>query len=215
MLPTDFFNKNLFTFKDFNITNTMQTTYYFIKPELEILIRDTIVYFCNYIYMAFACDIKTKTSLAVILSMCTNLRMSELLQLEPKHLQDIVDGKSIPIKIKKRQTSVHLLTNKHLFLHFLPYIYKFSGKVYIITASKSAINQCFRNKLKSIDQQQILGNNKLGIQSVRRVNTTELLYQKLNPKLVQLFNRHKNISTTMENYNTMFGASASISAVYK
>lgn len=215
-----YFKKKFLLYSDFNLNNCVNTNiaYYYIKPEIEHLIRTTVTFFCNYLQYTKYKTVKSDTALSVALSICTNLRMAELIQLSVEHLQDIARGKNIAIKIKKKQTSSIILTNKLLYLHFLPFFLKLANSTErVIKSSKSSINATFREKLISFDINNVLEGSKnlFGIQSVRRINTTELLTYNLNPKLVQLFNRHKNVSTCLQNYNTLFGAASTLSAIYK
>lgn len=47
-------------------------------------------------------DVETCTAVAILLTMCTNLRMNELKQLKASHLNDLMNDKVINIKVKKK-----------------------------------------------------------------------------------------------------------------
>lgn len=137
----------------------------------------------------------------ILLTMCTNLRLGELLQLTIDDLDKIGRGDQVSIKIKKRKKTIQIIVIGKLFEKFINFFksdVKKNGKV--IKYSHSFINK----KIKTVlEEYGALVQDIKGVQCLRKFNSSKLL-QETTIENVANFNRHRNQNTTMNYYNTGF-----------
>uniref|UniRef100_A0AAU8GCC3 Tyr recombinase domain-containing protein n=1 Tax=Faxonius propinquus nudivirus TaxID=3139431 RepID=A0AAU8GCC3_9VIRU len=144
------------------------------------------------------------TSLAILLTLCTNLRSAELQQLTIDHIYKILKNDPINIHIKKRKKSLVILHNKTMLqavLNHLELVNNHNQNNYkLINISTTCINDTLKKQIQ-IYLPQINTNAKYGIQAIRKINTT-ILIEYGSILLAQKFNRHLDKSVTMKYYNT-------------
>lgn len=161
-------------------------------------------------------DVHHCMAIVVVLTIATNLRMNELRQLTVQHLRDILDDKLVCIKIKKRNKSLRIIPNRRLLLFYLKHIENYNklhNTKTIINYTSCYLNSIFRSKVLSLNTSlAALHNVKFGVQSLRKLNTTLLLGNFSNPKLVSYFNRHRSYETT-KYYSTLYNAARDMSKV--
>lgn len=163
-------------------------------------------------------DLKKECSLVVILTMCLNLRQSEVKQLTIALLEDILGNRPVAIKTKMRVKSVVLPVNMELLSSVLPKIKVYMNMKY---SHRDVSDQFLKNQLMlTYSMRHITGflrkmilantlhpssdiNVYLGIQMLRKINTTDML-KHMPPLFVAQFNRHKAIDTTTEHYKTKY-----------
>lgn len=151
-----------------------------------------------------------KIAPAVLMCICTNLRMGELLQLRRSNLDQIYSGDLVQIKIKKRARLMHIIGIPPLLDRFKAYFYsicdrdpeardcKDAGR--LIQHPPSVINKIIRRELniRGGDLRELFG-----IQCLRAFNTTRLLASSdISAENVAKFNRHRNVNTTIKFYST-------------
>ena len=164
------------------------------------------------------------TSLSVVLTLCTNLRSSELKQLTYSHVRNILNRQSVPIRIKKKFKPTFILANIDMLQGFNDKIVEFAKlhggeKELLIQSTTSSINKHFRTACYNLAvKQNIIKEGDefihLGVQAIRKINTTALI-ESGSLKLAQLFNRHNNSQTTDLYYNTGNYMSSKMNSLYK
>lgn len=168
---------------------------------------------------------QTDMIVCVTLVTCTNLRVSELLQLTVLQLYNIYVGNIVSIKIKKKLKSVRISKFEPLFSNVYPlimyavanslvkqsqlhkeeysdFIANPTNSVYglksIITCGQDSINK------KLIETYSILNSARppipLGLKIIRRLNTTKILKYD-TPEVAAMFNRHADPTTAFKYYN--------------
>lgn len=138
----------------------------------------------------------------LIITLCTNLRLGEILQLRLADMENIMNGRPVSLKIKKRKsvvTVVPILVIYKKFYKFLTGDLKSLDSL-VVKYSQSYINTELRKTLKNFGASDV---DKLGVQSLRKFNTSKLL-QQTTVQNVANFNRHRNVDTTLRFYNTGF-----------
>ncbi|UVX94909.1 VLF-1 [Callinectes sapidus nudivirus] len=153
----------------------------------------------NFIKNYFTNNLKkseNEVAMAIIIAVATNLRMAEIRQLKKKHLLQIVNGEMINIKIKKKIKGVRVLSHKWLLSALLDKLpADMENNKLLITVSRSFINRTIKAHTLGV-----MDSTKLGIQSIRKVNTTMIL-EHCNVTTAQIFNRHTRSDTTQQYYN--------------
>ncbi|UHB41781.1 VLF-1a [Macrobrachium rosenbergii nudivirus] len=132
-------------------------------------------------------------SFAVILTVATNLRISEIKQLRKYHLRQIIDNKIINIKTKKKLSGIYILSHKWLIETILKNVEDKYDDALLIQVSTATINKHIKLKLQDTSI-------KCGIQGIRKITTTQLIKDG-DIKLAQTFNRHSSAETTAKYYN--------------
>ncbi len=164
--------------------------------EMTAKISTMILYFASNLFCNTFFNAKLiAVARAVVLTLATNLRASELLQLRKKHLQQMVDGEVVNIRTKKRIKGIRFLSQDWLILKLLLQIRDEPSDFVLVPVSKSFINKCIRAQIPDIPK-----GVKCGIHSIRKVNTT-LLIEHGDLSLAQLFNRHSKSEVTGQYYN--------------
>ncbi|AEW69577.1 very late expression factor 1 [Helicoverpa zea nudivirus 2] len=137
---------------------------------------------------------------SIILCICTNLRMNELQQLTRKSLMDIVEGRKVNIKIKKRSRFIRVLYIRDILLKFLDFLTSHTNEDSdrIVTVSRSTLNKMLRSALL---ERGASPDELFGIQSIRVFNTTRMIAN-LPLGLVARFNRHRRMETTSHFYDS-------------
>ncbi|UVT30844.1 VLF-1a [Penaeus vannamei nudivirus] len=171
--------------------------------EMEGVIKDMIEYFISYLFDKVpSVNLTFKdVAIAIYITLATNLRISEIKQLTKKHIIQMMNDEIVTIRIKKKRKPIKIMANKKMLDKFL-----FNQKIKtlddnqpLIRISKSLINETIRKYIST--KTSITENQKFGIQSIRKVNTT-IIIQSLNLQVAQNFNRHSNANTTFHHYNT-------------
>lgn len=136
---------------------------------------------------------------AIIMCMCTNLRLGELKQLTRAHIENILGEERINIKIKKRSRFMRILCIKPILEKYKAYFTHITSNKddLVLKSSSSEVNKTIRTEL--LKRGATLG--KFGIQCIRTYNTTRLIAN-LPLSEVARFNRHRNQNTTAQFYNT-------------
>ncbi|UBZ25632.1 VLF-1 [Carcinus maenas nudivirus] len=158
-------------------------------------IKDMILYCIKNLFDQKLDKLENYVAMAVLLTVATNLRISEIKQLKKKHLIQIVNGEMINIKIKKKFKGIHLLSHIWLIKKILSLITAESNEYTLVPLSHNFINRKIRQFTADIDPL-----TKLGIQAIRKVNTT-LLIEHCDIETAQIFNRHTKSDTTQKYYN--------------
>nr|CAR40190.1 putative VLF-1 protein [Chelonus inanitus] len=165
------------------------------------------------------------TRLAILLTLLTNLRSSELLQLRIKHLHMIDREQTVSIRAKHRIESIKILKMGKLFDLLYPMIIKVVMKrdkldqhcslndlinntinnseyneVLLISSQSDSINKTLRELYANVNQSE--PSTALGLKIIRSLNTT-LMVQHNELALAQNINRHKDINVTLRHYNLM------------
>lgn len=195
-----------------------------IEPELtekyKKVLNDDSKYICLASKFYFDTDVlflkqehpnEIMVKKAVILTYATNLRTSELKQLTVKHLNMIMNNELIPIRIKKRITSVRILPIRAILEKYWDLL---TEREPIFTCSMKTIITRFRKRCKSIAPKNYKFNTLIGITALRRTNTTYLL-QKMDPDQVKEVMRHRNKNTVAEYYNDRKGAVNLLNRIFK
>lgn len=183
----------------------------YTKTE-ERLIKNAIIYFINQFISDKNFTSNYYTGIAVLIALATNFRISEIKQLTLNHLYKLQNDETINIKIKKKTKSMHIIVNKKL-LNFLVNKLesdKFSKFDYIVTISKTMINK----NLKKYVQTNYQKNINIGIQSIRKINTT-LLIENGSLELASVFNRHTSKQVTDQYYNTQNYVETYVNKIFK
>lgn len=197
-------------FKLWNERNTITVEKY-TKDE-EQLIKNAIFYFINQFISDKNFTSNYYTGIAVLVALATNFRISEIKQITLNHLYKLQNDETINIKIKKKSKSMHIIVNKKL-LNFL--INKLEsdnfGKFdYIVTISKTMINKNLKQYVQSNYQKNI----NIGIQSIRKINTTQLI-ENGSLELASVFNRHTSKQVTNQYYNTQNYVESFVNKIFK
>ncbi|UBZ25544.1 VLF-1 [Crangon crangon nudivirus] len=202
--------------RDWNTTAASVEIY---TPLEEAAIRKTIEYFITQ-FVALSNNkvqhrhkVLYETGLAILLTLSTNLRISELLQLTYDHLAALVRGLTINIRIKKRLAPVHILVNRNMLQSIIKSLDSGgSGTQHVLSLSAGTINQCIRHHILShLDIS--TSTRTFGIQAIRKINTT-ILIESGSIELAQVFNRHRSSTTTNTYYNTKNYFSRMLNNVY-
>ncbi|UOT91804.1 VLF-1 [Aratus pisonii nudivirus] len=138
--------------------------------------------------------VENQVAIAILITLATNLRINEILQLNKKHLQQIINVEIIHIKLKKRVRGIQVLSQKWILKALLLKLKDFPEYETILQISKSTINKYI--KLRTINSSSI----NIGIHSIRKINTT-LLLEHGSIDIAQQFNRHNKANTTYNYYN--------------
>lgn len=175
------------------------------------------------------------TACAVLLCVATNLRSSELLQINQTMLNQMLEKSLVPIRIKKRTKSLRLLCNVQLLAQYrdcfeLAIMLNYERRrqavrsqlvaaaaprhqVPIVDIAKATLNRRICrdfNRLSGQEDNNFVG----GIQLIRKINTTNLIASS-GLTLAQVMNRHKNRRTTLDHYNTQNYTAAQVNNVFK
>ncbi len=168
--------------------------------EEEDKIKEMVKYFISYVFgqQEYICSKYIYVAIAVYLVMATNLRISELQQLEVRHLDDMINDNVLNIKIKKKKRGLKIVSNNTMIQKLKERITGLYENKYskLIPVSKSYINKMIRRRVNLDDKTKLLG-----IQGIRKINTT-ILIQTLNLDVAQKFNRHTKSNVTFNYYNT-------------
>lgn len=175
------------------------------KPTFDA-IREMIWYF---ITTNQTNKYKHNARLAVLLTLITNLRSSELKQLTNEHINLIKSNKLVPIRIKKRLKSIKIIPIP-MFLQIYDSISKPTDG-FILTCSIKKINEILRLKFHEISNDKLVH---VGITAIRAFNTTILL-EHLDPLQVAHFNRHVNPQTTLQYYNSAINIGSKLNDVFR
>ena len=204
---------------------------YKISSKNEEIIKTIII---KYVKMLYTYPINEEyykkyavlldTSLSVVLTLCTNLRSSELKQLTYSYVRNILNRQSVPIRIKKKLKPTFILANIDMLQGFNEKIVEFAklhggDKAILIQSTISSTNKHFRKSCYNLAvKKQIIQDGEefihLGVQAIRKINTTALI-ESGSLKLAQLFNRHRNSQTTDLYYNTGNYMSGKMNTLYK
>lgn len=182
------------------------------SADMESSIKDMIEYFVSY-FFGVATTISRSyyyTSLAVCITLATNLRISEIKQLTKKHIRQILNDEHLTIRIKKKKKSIQIMANKTLIREILSRLDNFSELEMLVPISKSSINYIIR---QNVHNSNVIG-QKIGIQSIRKVNTT-IIIGNIDLETAQYFNRHTNRNITFDHYNTKTYIAPAINEVIK
>lgn len=195
--------------------------FYLQHPDIDKLIEEFVFQFIKSLSAVPKCfDSRYETAIVVWLTMCSNLRSSELVQITFQHVDKILACKPVQIKTKKRITSVVIVFIRPLFDQYFEYVYNYHRYVLntkekrviltrkLITISDTTFNQIIRTNLIKLSKVRKINihNQNFGIQCIRRLNTT-LLSNKLSEKDVMSFNRHRSAYVSRTHYNTLtYGA---------
>lgn len=184
------------------------------------------VLFSNYHEPVLLTKAEINTIIAVAIVTCTNIRISELMQLTVLNLYEIFGGQVIAIKFKKKFTSRTIEKMEPLFSNIYNLVLYAVGTILVmdqklretdflqfvanpndeIFSKQKLINTSQDTINKSLKQFYALVNEKkneiaLGLKIIRTLNTTTLLkYER--PEVVAIFNRHNDPSTAFQYYNT-------------
>ena len=167
------------------------------SQEKETQILDMILYYMQHLVSPMFNKehpgILDNVSLAIAITVATNLRISEIKQLTLSHLHHMMRDEVVNIRTKKRSKGVVILAHKWLIEKIITLLITHAESALIITISTSCLNKHI--KLKLADPTTVCG-----IQGIRKVNTTQLIKDG-TITLAQTFNRHSNASTTQKYYN--------------
>lgn len=145
------------------------------------------------------CDLENgrnvAVGIAVLITMCTNLRSGEIAQLRFRHLKNLLEGSPVDIKIKNKKSFMTIITNKKLLLRYLKYFGQCKDEEdRLVKRSVSYINKKIRRALRPFDV------NTIGLKIIRKINTT-LIYKYTNdPTIIQAINRHQSSKTAKKYY---------------
>ncbi|QBB28648.1 VLF-1 [Homarus gammarus nudivirus] len=197
--------KNTFWVKG-SISNNLYNSE--MSDKIMNMIEHFVVGFFNHQFY----DIQKDVAIAVIITVATNLRIAEIKQLKRRHIIDIINGRVINIKMKKKYKGLVVLAHKWLLqslLDSLPSSNDGDDDRYLVTIATSTINKYIKNYIKVSDK-----HVKFGIQSIRKVNTT-LILEHCNIELAQAFNRHTKTETTQKYYNNKTYIGPTINKIVK
>nr|WOZ57633.1 VLF-1 [Menippe mercenaria nudivirus] len=190
--------------------DTLRSNDNLYDSEMTERIRTAIMYFARVLFgREYASAEVVFVARCVIITVATNLRISEILQLTKKHLQQILDNEIINIRIKKKKTGVKLLSHDWLLKAMLKQLAHQGDEYKLVQVSKSFINKTIRVHMGDVPQ-----NMKFGIHSIRKVNTT-LLIEHGDLKIAQLFNRHNKKDVTRQYYNNKTYIAPTINSIMK
>lgn len=131
----------------------------------------------------------------ILMCICTNLRISEMIQLTRKHVESIRNGDTVPIDVKKKKRLCRIAIIKSLFNKYYDI---FIETPRVVNVPISTLNKLIRSNLLDRGANPI---DRCGIQCIRAYNTTRLLSH-IDIYDVARFNRHKRIDTIQKHYNT-------------
>lgn len=180
-------------------------------PDTERRVKETILFFvrilakchtrADYLRSAPLYD----TCLAVVLTLATNLRSSELKQITFEHVARIFNRQPVSIRVKMRCKSIVIVANLEMLKLFLPQIKVIGGgdrAKPLLSASVSTINRLFREAFENTTATSDDRDDwRIGLQAIRKINTTVLI-EHGTLKLAQAFNRHASSEITDKYYNT-------------
>ena len=179
------------------------------NAEITEKISDMILFYVQgFIQKSLSNVIEMEVAKAIIVTLATNFRMSELLQLKKKHIKQIINGDILNIHIKKKLKGFRILAHNWLLEILLTHLEHVDDDCFVVKASRSEINKLI--KKRTFVETDI----KLGIQCIRKVNTT-LLIQHGNIKIAQVFNRHTRSSVTAQYYNNKTYIAPTIDKIMK
>lgn len=159
-------------------------------------IMDSILIFVKYVLdLPGYEDTMVFVGRAIIIVLATNLRMAEVKQIQVRHLYMILKNETINIKFKKRLKGVRLLAHNWLIRGLVDTLPKeYNQDDLVVKVAKSTINRYLKDCIN------VPKDLSLGIQAIRKVNTT-LLLEYCNLETAQTFNRHTRAETTDKYYN--------------
>ncbi|KAG6558456.1 very late factor 1, bracovirus capsid protein [Microplitis demolitor] len=163
------------------------------------------------------------TKIAIVLTLLTNLRSSELLQLRVKHIDLIKRELPLSIRTKHRNTSIKILKMAKLFDVLYPKVIKMAlsrdglytksldtdfetqiknnpviQNTLLVSCKVDTINKVMRQIYENVNGMQ--PSVALGLKSIRSLNTTIMINHK-ELLLAQTLNRHKDVNVTLKHYN--------------
>ncbi|CAD6220565.1 GSCOCT00011558001.2-RA-CDS [Cotesia congregata] len=164
------------------------------------------------------------TQIAIVLTLLTNLRSSELMQLQVKHINMIDRELPLSIQTKHRNTSIKILRMGKLFDGLYPQIVKLAlhrDKLYnsttnsnfSVTIKQNTVVQntflisCKIDTINKVLREFYERSNKkkppyaLGLKSIRTLNTTIMITHN-ELLLAQTLNRHRDLNVTLKHYNS-------------
>lgn len=196
-----FYNRKYTVTQNSNLYNT----------EVSNKISEMILFFIEHLlHKKFHDKCYIDTARAILITLATNFRISELLQLRKRHLYQILNCENIHINIKKKKKSMQILAHDWLLQALLETIKTEDDEYVLISTAKSTINKILRNYIDVDDKHRI----KFGINSIRKVNTT-LLIEHGNITIAQMFNRHVRSDVTQTYYNNKTYIGPTINRVMK
>lgn len=146
-------------------------------------------------------NIEADVYLAVVLVFLTNLRINEVLQLTRQNLTDIYENRQVNIKIKKRSKPMQILKLDLLFKNLYPQLLRFADNYQrfdrLIKSDPSNMNKLIKQKIIGETGEE---NKQMGLKIIRIFNTTQMINDG-EVDLARVFNRHRDVQTTVENYN--------------
>lgn len=164
-----------------------------LNNENNKKLNKAILYFVSEYFKNKLNFTDSQVAITILLTLATNFRMAELLQLKKKHLGQMMREEVITIHIKKKKKCIKVLSQNWIIESILLKIENENDDYDLIQLSRSVINKKIKEKSG------ITGVN-VGIQSIRKLNTTNLL-EHGNIGLAQQFNRHTRPEITHKYYN--------------
>lgn len=168
------------------------------NTEITNKIINMIMYFIEGLFNGTLNNTKHQVARAILITLATNLRMAEILQLKKRHLRQLINNEIITIHIKKKVKGVRVLVHNWLLKPLLDMISKDTDDddCKIVNVTRSVINKMIKENTVGIEDVNV----KLGIQSIRKINTT-LIIEHGDITLAQEFNRHTRSEVTQQYYN--------------